>query len=103
MVVYIMASPSPNRAMCVRALLDDTTGSVLRLLPPAIALEDKISPTAPRNPPKGSNTHHSSAHHTPLYRAISVFLWSRGRSPPCHPSVSPGFISLISPTAYTQG
>jgi hypothetical protein len=33
MVVYITASPSPNRAMGVRAFLDDTTGSVLRLLP----------------------------------------------------------------------
>ena len=54
MVVYITASPAPNRAMCTRALLNDTTGAVLRLLPPAIAPGTHISPPRPSPAPPTS-------------------------------------------------
>jgi hypothetical protein len=68
--MYITASPSPNRTMCVRALLDDTTGSVLRLLPPAIAPEAKICSVAPRNPLQVVTHLH---HKTRYIGAIAMF------------------------------
>src|SRR5712691_6030792 len=58
MVVYITASPSPNRAMCARALFMILRDPFFDCFPPAIAPEAKISPTAPRNHTKGSKHVH---------------------------------------------
>ncbi len=57
--------------MCARALLDDTTGSVLRLLLPAIAPEAQISLIAPRNHKPPHNPLYSRDFGTPAATVLS--------------------------------